>query len=100
MYVVREIFHLQFGRYKEAKALLKEARNNKVFSEPAGSRIMTDFTGEGYRLIMELPFKTLADYETDLQKEMGGADWGAWYEKFKPLVRNSEREILKVIDSN
>lgn len=100
MYVVREIFHLQFGRYKEAKALLKEAAHNNVFSQPAGSRIMTDFTGEGYRLILEHPFKSLADYETDLQKDMGGNGWGNWYEKFKPLIRQSEREILKVIESN
>ena len=62
--------------------------------QPSGSRILTDFTGEGYRLIIELPYATLADYETDLKKELGGTGWKDWYEKFKALIRYSEREII------
>ena len=70
MFIVREIFHLQFGRYREAKQLVKEAVEKHLLSQPPGSRVLTDFTGEGYRLIMELPYETLADYETDLNKEL------------------------------
>ena len=66
-------------------------------SQPSGSRILTDFTGEGYRLIIELPYATLADYETDLKKELGGNGWKEWYEQFKSLMRYSEREILKQV---
>ena len=65
--------------------------------QPSGSRILTDFTGEGYRLIIELPYATLADYETDLKKELGGTGWKDWYEKFKALIRYSEREIMKQV---
>ena len=65
--------------------------------QPPGSRILTDFTGEGYRLIIELPYATLADYEADLKKELGGSGWTEWYEKFKALIRYSEREILKQV---
>ena len=65
--------------------------------QPQGSRVLTDFTGEGYRLIIELPYATLADYEADLKKELGGSGWKEWYEKFKALMRYSEREILKQI---
>jgi hypothetical protein len=99
MYVVREIFHLQFGRYREAKALFDQMAQAGVMNLPAGSRILTDFTGEGYRLIMESPYAGMADFEAELKKELGGADWQQWYEKFKPLVRYSEREILKVIST-
>lgn len=95
MYIVREIFHLQFGRYREAKTLLDEGLQKQLLLQPAGSRILTDFTGGGYRLIIELPYATLADYETDLKKELGGTGWKDWYEKFKALIRYSEREILK-----
>lgn len=97
MYIVREIFHLQFGRYREAKALIDEGMQKHLLLQPSGSRILTDFTGEGYRLIIELPYATLADYETELKKELGGTGWKDWYEKFKALIRYSEREILKQV---
>ncbi len=97
MYIIREIFHLQFGRYREAKALLDEGMQKHLLFQPSGSRVLTDFTGEGYRLIIDLPYATLADYEADLKKELGGPGWKEWYEKFKALVRFSEREILKQV---
>lgn len=97
MYIVREIFHLQFGRYREAKTLIDEGMQKHLLLQPSGSRILTDFTGEGYRLIIELPYATLADYETELKKELGGTGWKDWYEKFKALIRYSEREILKQV---
>jgi len=97
MFIVREIFYLQFGRYKEAKALTDEAIGNGILTLSPGSRILTDFTGESYRLILEFPYPALADFEKDLNKELNAELWKAWYEKFKPLVRRSEREILKQI---
>jgi hypothetical protein len=97
MYIVREIFHLHFGRYRDAKAMFDDGMNKKLLSHPPGSRLLTDFTGEGYRLIMELPFASLADYEAELSRELDGAGWREWYEKFKGLVRYSEREILKQV---
>ena len=81
MYLVREIFHLQFGRYRDARSLIDEAIEKKLLLQPKGTRILTDFTGEGYRLIIELPFASLAEYETDLKKELDAAGWNSWYEK-------------------
>ena len=66
MFIVREIFHLQFGRYREAKQLIDEGMQRHLLLQPLGSRILTDFTGEGYRLIIELPYAALAAYEADL----------------------------------
>jgi hypothetical protein len=97
MYIIREIFHLQFGRYKDARTLIEEGKQKNLLLQPPGTRILTDFTGEGYRLIIELPYATLADYETDLARELGGSDWPAWYQRFKALIRYSEREILKQV---
>jgi hypothetical protein len=97
MYIFREIFHLHFGKYRDAKALYDEASGKNLLLRPDGSRLLTDFTGEGYRMIMELPFASLAEYETALQSELNRDGWKEWYEKFKPLVRFSEREILKVV---
>ncbi len=97
MYIVREIFQLQFGRYKEAKALLDKGVKDGVLSPPQGSRILTDFTGEGYRLILESPYRSLGDYEADMKKGMNNEGWSGWYDQFKMLIRNSDREILKQI---
>lgn len=99
MFVVREIFHLQFGKYKEAKALTDEAINTGILKFNAGARILTDFTGGGYRLIFESSYASLADFESDLGRELNAELWKVWYEKFKPLVKASEREILKEITS-
>jgi hypothetical protein len=99
MFIVREIFYLQFGRYKEVKALTDEARSSGILKFPSGGRILTDFSGEGYRFILEFPYATLADFEKDLTSELNAEIWKVWYEKFKPYVRHSEREILKQIDS-
>lgn len=98
MYIVREIFYLQFGRYKEAKVLIDEATQGGLFPQTSGNRVLTDFTGESYRLIFESSYTSLADFEQELARDMGVADWRPWYEKFKVLVRHSEREILKQID--
>ena len=97
MYIVREIFHLQFGRYKEAKGLMDEAFNSGMMPRKDGQRMLSDFTGKSYRLIFESSHQTLADFEKSLTEDMGKGDWQGWYEKFKPLVRTSEREILKVV---
>lgn len=97
MYIVREIFHLKFGQYRPAKALLDEGIQKKLISQPIGFKVLTDFTGKGYRLIMEIPFESLAAFENELKKELDAAAWKEWYEKFKPLVESSEREILKQV---
>ena len=97
MYIVREIFYLQFGRYKDAKVLIDEAMKGGLMPQTTGNRVLTDFTGESYRLIFESSYVSLADFEKELAKDMGSADWKGWYEKFKALVRHSEREILKQV---
>jgi hypothetical protein len=59
--------------------------------------VYTDFTGDSYRLILEQGFDTLADYERTISQELGKAEWQQWYEKFKPHVEASHREILRQI---
>jgi hypothetical protein len=97
MYIVREIFYLQFGRYKDAKALIDEAAQGGLMPQRTGNRILTDFTGKSYRLILESSYASLSDFEKELTKEMGASDWKQWYEKFKACVSHSEREILKQV---
>jgi hypothetical protein len=60
-------------------------------------RVLSDFTGDAYRLIMEAGFETLADYEKSLGGSMSQDEWKQWYENFKTHVDSSQREILKLI---
>jgi hypothetical protein len=96
-YLVRDIFQLKFGQFRAAKQLLEEAMEKKLLPEAADARVLTDFTGDSYRLIFEESFDSLSTYETSLTGSMKTPDWQAWYEKMKPLVERSYREILKQV---
>ncbi len=97
MYIVRDIFQLRFGAYKDAKALLDEAFSKGLLPDAKSARILTDFTGQAYRLIFEEGHNSLADYEQSLTASMNKAGWKKWYEKFKLNVESSYREILKQV---
>ena len=97
MFIVRDIFHLKFGHFRDAKALFDEAKKDNMFPENQSMRMLSDFTGDSYRLILEEGFNSLADYEKHLSEGMGKGDWKEWYEKFKSHVECSHREILKEV---
>lgn len=97
MYIVRDIFYLQFGHFKEAKALMEEAYSNGWLPDSKGSRVLSDFTGHSYRLILEDGFDTLADYENQMVRVLNNPEWRTWYDRFKPFVVSSQREILKLV---
>jgi hypothetical protein len=97
MYIIRDIFKLKFGHYKDAKQLLDEAKSKNMLPDAKNLRVLSDFTGDSYRLIMEEGYDSLGDYEKSLNGSMGQKEWKDWYEKFKQHVENSHREILKEV---
>ncbi len=97
MYIIRDIFHLQFGHYRPAKVLIDEAFKTGLMPENKHARVLSDFTGAAYRLVLEMGFETLAEFETSLGSNLRASEWQQWYEKFKPHVVSSEREILKLV---
>lgn len=97
MYVVRDIFHLKFGHFKDARSLLEQAIKSRLMPQTESSRVLSDFTGESYRLIFEEGFNSLADYEQSLNSSMAEEEWKKWYEQFKQHVDSSSREILKQV---
>lgn len=97
MYIVRDIFYLRFGAYKEVKALVDEAYSKGLLPEAKSSRVLSDFTGDSYRLIFEEGYDILSDYEKSLTQSMEKSTWKKWYEKFKQHIISSNREILKQV---
>jgi hypothetical protein len=100
MILVRDIFQLKFGKSKDALQHLKEgfqlARKNGY--EP--DRLLTDFTGPYYTVVMEGTHKDLAAYEKSLHSELGSEEWKKWYAGFVPLVESGSREIFTVVENN
>jgi hypothetical protein len=96
-YLVRDIFKLKFGQFKQAKQLLEEALASELLPNAQHARVLSDFTGDSYRLIFEEGFDSLESFETSLGSSMRAEEWQVWYEKFKPLVESSHREILKQV---
>ncbi len=97
MYIVRDIFHLKFGQFREAKALMNEALEKEMLPKAKTTRILSDFTGDSYRMILETGYDSLADFEKELASDMAKGEWQSWYAKFKEQVTSSHREILKLV---
>jgi hypothetical protein len=97
MYIIRDIFQLKFGHFKEVRDLLEEAERKGLLPQAKSKRVLTDFTGDAYRLILEEGFDTLSDYEKQLSSGMATEDWQSWYKRFKEHAENSHREILKQV---
>jgi hypothetical protein len=97
MFVERNVFHLKFGTGKQAVSLWKDYLqkmdnvNNKIHA-----RLLTDLTGRGYTIILELSYDNYAALEPStclLTKQDG---WKEFYQQFVPLCEYSERTQYKL----
>jgi hypothetical protein len=97
MYIVRDIFNLKYGHFRPVKAMMEEAKKMGMMSSERSTRMLSDFTGDAYRLIMENSFDSLADFEKELSADMSKPEFQEWYKKFVEHVESGHREILKVV---
>jgi hypothetical protein len=99
MIVVRNVFHLKFGKAREAVAAMKEGvAIQKRLGVDVNQRLLTDLTGSFYTLVLELTLPNLAAVETTLSKVMSDKDFHANYEKLVPLVESGHREIFNLVE--
>ena len=57
---------------------------------PEGSkymRLLTDFTGDSYRLVLEAGFNSLLEYETALSGGMSDPEWQQWYKRLWSMLK-------------
>ncbi len=97
MYLIRDIFQLKFGAFKEVLQLMRQAKAQNILPD-AHTHIASDFTGRSYRLIFENQYESLAAFEKSLMEGMRTNEWQHWYAQFKQHIESSEREILKIHD--
>lgn len=102
MILVRNVFRLKYGQARPALAVLKEGKAlMERMRSSTSSRAMTDLVGRAYTVVLEDTYPSLAAFESEMQKIMGGKDadeWRAWYQRFTPFVESGYREIYNVLE--
>ena len=100
MIVVRDIFHVKFGKAKEATAHLKDgvAIFKSIGFGALGIRILSEVAGEPYyTFILETTFESVAAWEQSHAAVHGSEEWRAWYQKVIPWIDSGERKIYTVV---
>ena len=101
MVVIRNVFHLKFGKAREAVPLFKEgvAIQKRVGAGvDFSTRLLTDLTGPFYTVVLEITVPNMAAFEAAAPKLMGDKDWQATYQKIGALVESGSREIFTVVE--
>jgi hypothetical protein len=97
MILVRDIFNLKFGKAKEAISVWNEGKKILQNVNHFPERVLTDFTGNYYTLVIESTFNSLSEFEESLQNAFKAKDYQEWYQKFIPLAEGGHREIFKIL---
>ena len=98
MILVRDIFHLKFGKAKDAKKQLAEGEKlNKKFGFE-NTRVLSDLTGPSYTMVLESAWNSLADWEKTMKEGLGAEEWQKWYQNFIPLIDSASREIMSIVE--
>jgi len=97
MILVRDVFRLKFGKARDAKALMQEAKKLLKKDEVGRSRILFDLVGPSYTMVWEMTYANLTAWESEMGSGMDEG-WREWYQKFVPLIESSHREIFTVFE--
>jgi len=97
MYIERNEFQLKFGGAREALPMWKEylARVHDR-DKNIRCRLLTDVSGPGYLLILEIEYETFAEAEPSICRLTHQEDWKEFYSKFIPHCESSKRTYYKV----
>lgn len=96
MVIERNVFHLKFGKAKEALAIWKEVVEEGKKVGGLEMRLLSDLSGPAYTIVMELHIKSFTDMN------MKSAVWATTekfrelYQQFIPLCESAHREFYKI----
>lgn len=97
MIIVRDVFHLQFGKARQATDLLRRGQAALREGGYPVDRLLTDVTGEYYTLVMESRFENLGAFETAMAQSVPSEEWQELYGQLVPLVRHGKREVFREV---
>ena len=97
MFLERNVFHLKFGRAKEAVGMWRKYLE-KVSEEDKSihARLLTDLSGRGYTLILEQRFDSYAALEPSKCALVNRPDWKPFYQDFIPCCEYVDRTLYEV----
>lgn len=101
MIVVRNVFQLEFGKAKEAIALMKQGlvlQKRALGDVEFSTRLLTDVSGPFYTLVLEVTVPSLAALEASMPRAFADKEFQANYQKMAALVRSGYREIFTVVE--
>jgi hypothetical protein len=101
MIVIRNVFHLKFGKAREAVALVKqglEIQKRALTGVEFSTRLLTDVTGPFYTLVLELTVPSFGTFESNAPKIFGDKEWQANYQQMAPLVESGYREVFTIVE--
>ena len=96
MYIVRNIFRLQFGKAKEAIAIMKEGLAQLEQGGVSGARLLVDHVADFYTVVLEIPTDSLDD--AGPERMPNREEWQQQYARLVPLVLEGRREIFRVVE--
>ncbi len=101
MTVIRNVFHLKFGKAREAVALVKqglEIQKRTLTGVEFSTRLLTDVTGPFYTLVLELTVPNFGTFESNAPRLFGDKEWQANYQQMAPLVESGYREVFTIVE--
>jgi len=98
MILVRDIFRLKFGKAKDALSVWNKSKKTLQNVNHYPERVLTDFTGSYYTLVIESTYNNLSEFEESLRNAFKTKEYQEWYKKFIPLAEGGYREIFKIIE--
>lgn len=101
MVIIRNVFHVKFGKSREAVALFKEGmaiQKRVATGQALPSRLLTDVTGAFYTVVLEITAPNLSVFESEAPRLMQHPDWQANYRKLTDLIESGSREIFTIVE--
>jgi hypothetical protein len=97
MFVERNVFHLKFGAARQALTMWKEFLGKAhLLNKNIHARLLTDVTGRGYTIVLELSYESFADLEPSQCSLIKTEGWKEFYQQFIPMCEYSERTQYKL----
>lgn len=97
MILVRDVLQIDPMQMKAAREVVQQSETMLATTGYPRPKMMTDLTGDFYRLVLEGEFADLASYEREMTKTMAHPDWQAFYGKLRPMVKGGSREVFTIL---
>jgi hypothetical protein len=97
MIIERDVFQAKFGRGDELVEVLKTSRP-MWDARGLSHRILTDFTGEFFTVVLELEWPDQVPLAVAHQAMFGKEEFGEWFQRTIELTDSGNRQLFNVVE--